>query len=75
MMKAILLAGAVALAAPAVAQVNANDGTMGQTKPGAADPELFAERIPYAETRDYVRIVLRSRDLYRALYPEVLAAR
>jgi soluble lytic murein transglycosylase len=43
--------------------------------PGADDPELFVERIPYEETRDYVRIVLRSRDLYRALYPEVLAAR
>ena len=34
MMKAILLAGAMAFAAPAVGQVNANDGTMGQTKPG-----------------------------------------
>jgi soluble lytic murein transglycosylase len=43
--------------------------------PGADDPELFIERIPYEETRDYVRIVLRSRELYRALYPEVLAAR
>jgi soluble lytic murein transglycosylase len=43
--------------------------------PGATDPELFVERIPYTETRDYVRIVLRSRELYRALYPEALAAR
>jgi soluble lytic murein transglycosylase len=32
------------------------------------DPEIFVERIPFAETRDYVRIVLRNRDLYRALY-------
>jgi soluble lytic murein transglycosylase len=37
-------------------------------RPGAADPELFAERIPYVETRDYVRIIQRNRELYRALY-------
>jgi len=35
---------------------------------GAADAELFAERIPYVETRDYVRIIQRNRDLYRSLY-------
>ena len=34
----------------------------------AADPELFAERIPYDETRDYVRIVERNRAIYTALY-------
>lgn len=38
-------------------------------KSGVADPELFAERIPYAETRDYVRIIQRSQEFYRALYP------
>ena len=32
------------------------------------DPELFAERIPYDETRDYVRIVERNRAIYGALY-------
>ncbi|GJG86045.1 hypothetical protein tb265_12260 [Gemmatimonadetes bacterium T265] len=37
-------------------------------QPGADDAELFVERIPFAETRDYVRIVLRNRELYRALY-------
>lgn len=37
-------------------------------KAGASDPELFIERIPFVETRDYVRIVMRNRDLYRALY-------
>jgi soluble lytic murein transglycosylase len=37
-------------------------------KPGATDHELFIERIPYTETRDYVRIILRNRDLYAALY-------
>jgi soluble lytic murein transglycosylase len=39
-----------------------------RTKEGVEDPEMFTERIPYVETRDYVRIVLRNRDLYRALY-------
>jgi soluble lytic murein transglycosylase-like protein len=29
---------------------------------------MFAERIPFVETRDYVRIVQRNRDLYRVLY-------
>jgi soluble lytic murein transglycosylase len=35
---------------------------------GADDPELFIERIPYTETRDYVRIVLRNTEIYRALH-------
>ena len=39
-----------------------------ETKPGADDPEIFAERIPFTETRDYVRIVQRNVELYRALY-------
>jgi soluble lytic murein transglycosylase len=38
-------------------------------KTGAAsDPELFTERIPYVETRDYVRAVIRNRAFYRILY-------
>ena len=39
------------------------------TKTGAADPEVFTERIPFVETRDYVRTVLRNRAYYQALYP------
>lgn len=35
---------------------------------GAADPEVFTERISFNETRDYVRIVLRNMELYRALH-------
>jgi soluble lytic murein transglycosylase len=38
------------------------------TKAGANDPELFAERIPFAETRDYVRIVQRNAEIYRQIY-------
>ncbi|HEU4699410.1 MAG TPA: transglycosylase SLT domain-containing protein [Gemmatimonadales bacterium] len=47
-----------------------------KTRQGVEDPELFAERIPYVETRDYVRIIARNRDLYGALYqwPEVRTA-
>jgi soluble lytic murein transglycosylase len=37
-------------------------------KNGMDDVEMFAERIPFVETRDYVRIVQRNRDLYRVLY-------
>ncbi len=39
------------------------------TKAGAADPEVFTERIPFVETRDYVRTILRNRAYYQALYP------
>lgn len=39
------------------------------TKTGAADPEVFTERIPFVETRDYVRTILRNRSYYQALYP------
>jgi soluble lytic murein transglycosylase len=38
------------------------------TFPGADDPELFVEWIPFRETRTYVRTVLRNREFYRALY-------
>lgn len=38
-------------------------------KPSAAsDVELFAEQIPFVETRDYVRLVQRNAEMYRALY-------
>lgn len=37
-------------------------------KLGVGDPELFAERIPFVETRDYVRIIQRNQELYQALY-------
>jgi len=37
-------------------------------KPGASDPELFTERIPFVETRDYVRAVIRNKAFYRVLY-------
>lgn len=39
-----------------------------KTRSGSEDPELLTERIPYVETRDYVRIVQRNRSLYQVLY-------
>lgn len=41
--------------------------------PEARDPELFSERVPYSETRDYIRHVVLHRALYTALYPEIEA--
>ena len=37
-------------------------------KKGASDPEVFTERIPFVETRDYVRSVVRNRAFYSTLY-------
>jgi soluble lytic murein transglycosylase len=37
--------------------------------PEVGDPELFMERIPFNETREYVRHVKLHRALYRELYP------
>jgi soluble lytic murein transglycosylase len=37
-------------------------------KAGVSDPEIFAERIPFDETRDYVRIVQRNVEMYKVLY-------
>jgi len=34
-----------------------------------ADPLEFAESIPFAETRDYVQIVMRNAEIYRILNP------
>jgi len=38
--------------------------------PEAEDPHRFTERIPFAETRGYVKNVVRNRALYRWLYGE-----
>jgi soluble lytic murein transglycosylase len=37
-------------------------------KAGAGDPEVFTERIPFVETRGYVRAIVRNRAFYQALY-------
>jgi soluble lytic murein transglycosylase len=38
------------------------------TKRGSEDPEVFVDRIPFVETRDYVRIVARNSETYKGLY-------
>jgi soluble lytic murein transglycosylase len=38
--------------------------------PEFADDELFSERIPFAETREYVKIVQQNLRIYRALWGE-----
>ena len=54
----------------AIAAYNAGESrvTRWLKKAGASDREMFTERIPYVETRDYVRSVVRNRAFYRVLY-------
>lgn len=42
---------------------------------GVNDPEVFAEQISFVETRDYVRVIQRNEDIYRALYGGEIAGR
>ena len=67
------LAASLARGAPvaqALAAYNAGESRVARwlARPGATDPELFSEWIPFVETRDYVRVVQRNADVYRALY-------
>jgi soluble lytic murein transglycosylase len=54
----------------ALAAYNAGPGRVARwsSRTGGKDPEVFVERIRFAETKHYVRNVLRSRDMYAALY-------
>jgi soluble lytic murein transglycosylase len=58
---------------PALAAYNAGSRPVDRwlRYPEAGDSVQFVERIPYVETRGYVRSVLRNRSLYQALYPDV----
>ncbi|HZU04971.1 MAG TPA: transglycosylase SLT domain-containing protein [Chloroflexota bacterium] len=55
---------------PALAGYNAGPGTAAAwlNQPGASDPDLYAEQIPYAETYTYVRRIYENYRLYRELY-------
>jgi len=46
-----------------------------QEFPEFGDDELFAERIPFAETRDYVKVVQNNARLYESLYKPLIAPR
>lgn len=53
------------------------DGTAADSS-GLKDPELFLERIPYLETRNYIRRITVNREVYRLLYgaePSATSAR
>ncbi|MEP6618198.1 MAG: transglycosylase SLT domain-containing protein [bacterium] len=56
--------------ARALAAYNAGGSRLARwlQRPDVDDPEVFTEWIPFVETRDYVRIVQRNADVYRALY-------
>jgi soluble lytic murein transglycosylase len=56
--------------ADALAAYNAGPTRMArwQAFPEHADTDLFIERIPFTETRNYVRIVQTNAAIYRALY-------
>jgi len=56
---------------PALAAYNAGGRPVARwlRYPEAKDPVRFVERIPYVETRGYLRTVLRNWSLYRGLYP------
>jgi len=41
---------------------------------GVTDPEVFAEQISFVETRDYVRVIQRNQEIYRALYGGEISA-
>jgi soluble lytic murein transglycosylase len=58
-----------------LAAYNAGPGRVARWRslPEFRHPLLFAERIPFPETRDYVRIVQTNRRIYAAIYSDLLA--
>jgi soluble lytic murein transglycosylase len=54
----------------ALAAYNAGSGAVADwlSQPGSDDPEIFAEQIPYPETRDYVERVYENYAHYQRLY-------
>jgi soluble lytic murein transglycosylase len=56
----------------AIAAYNAGPSRVTAWKrfPEYREPELFTERIPFQETRDYVKIVQQNARIYRELYGE-----
>jgi soluble lytic murein transglycosylase len=56
--------------APAIASYNAGPGPVAEwLAAGPSEEDEWVESIPYAETRAYVKRVLRSRHAYRMLAP------
>jgi soluble lytic murein transglycosylase len=55
---------------PALAAYNAGDGAVDDwlSQPGSEDPDVFADQIPYPETRQYVERVYTNYARYQHLY-------
>lgn len=60
----------------ALAAYNAGEHRVSAWQAGRSysEPAEFVETIPFTETREYVQIVLRNREIYRALYGAPAAA-
>jgi soluble lytic murein transglycosylase len=56
----------------AIAAYNAGEAAVDrwEREIGADDIEEFVERIPYVETRGYVKLVLRNHRIYKRLYDQ-----
>ena len=61
---------------PALAAYNAGEHRVAQWQAERAynEPAEFVESIPFTETREYVQIVMRNAEIYRALYGKTLSA-
>ncbi len=61
-------AGGTPVARWSASQLDGKSRSADAARAPLADTEVFVERIPYVETRDYVRIILRNYAMYQLLY-------
>jgi soluble lytic murein transglycosylase len=63
-------AGGTPVAQWSESPLDGNTRTAEHARDPLDDPEMFVERIPFVETRGYVRTVLTNLAVYRMLYPQ-----
>jgi soluble lytic murein transglycosylase len=63
-------AGGTPVAQWSESPLDGNPRTAEHARDPLDDPEMFVERIPFVETRGYVRTVLTNLAVYRMLYPQ-----